>query len=224
MDIQNLIAGEIVNSKDFGSAIKKWRELFNVSQVELAKKLKISPSMICDYESNRRKNPGIKTIKKIIDTLIEIDKENGGEIAKKFNLQSTQDYYKIHDFSSAMTGNDFLKITNGEILKGSVEKKTIYGFTLIDSLKVILNFQYSDFQKLYGRTSERAFIFTQVSTGRSPMIAIKLAPIKPSIVCIHGLKKKDVDDLAIKISDVEGIPLVLLTESIEKITERLEKY
>jgi putative transcriptional regulator len=56
------------------------------------------------------------------------------------------------------------------------------------------------------------------------MIAIKLAPIKPSIVCIHGLKKKDVDDLAIKISNVEGIPLVLLTESIEKITERLEKY
>ena len=224
MDIENIIAGEIVNSKDFGSAIRKWREIFNISQVELAEKLKVSPSMICDYESNRRKNPGIKTIKKIIDTLIEIDKERGGETIKKFSLKSDQDYYKIHDFSSVMTGNDFVKIVDAEILYGNVEKKMIHGFTLIDSLKVILNFQYSDFQKLYGKTSERAFIFTKVTTGRSPMIAVKLAPIKPSIVCIHGLKKKDVDDLAIKIAEVENVPLLLITEDIEKIVEKLGKF
>jgi putative transcriptional regulator len=224
MDIENIIAGEIINSKDFGSAIKKWREIFNVSQIELAKKLKVSPSMICDYESNRRRNPGVKTVKKIIDSLIEIDKERGGETIKKFNLQTTQDYFKIHDFSSMMTGNDFIKITGGEVLCGNVEKKVVHGFTLIDSLKVIVNFQYSDFQKLYGKTSERAFIFTKVTTGRSPMIAVKLAPIKPSIVCIHGLKKKDVDELAIKISEVENVPLVLITEDIDKVVEKLEKF
>lgn len=225
MSLEKIIGGEIIGSENVGSALKKWREIFGVSQVELAEKLKISPSMISDYESNRRKNPGIKTIKKIIDTLIEIDKERGGEIIKKFSTeQQGKDYFFVHDFSSVMSGNDFLKITEGEILYGNLERKFLYGFTIIDSLKVIVDFQYSDFQKLYGKTSERAFIFTKVSTGRSPMIAVKLAPIKPAIVCIHGLKKKDVDELAIKIAEVENIPLILLEGDVGKIREKLEKY
>jgi predicted transcriptional regulator len=39
---------------------------FKISQTELADHLKLSPSVISDYESGRRKSPGIQTIKKII--------------------------------------------------------------------------------------------------------------------------------------------------------------
>ena len=51
------IAGEISLSEDPGSTMKKWREIFGITQGELAKAIGISVSTISDYESNRRKPP-----------------------------------------------------------------------------------------------------------------------------------------------------------------------
>ena len=45
------IAGEIVFSEDVGQALRSWRQRFMVSTTELAHYLKISPSVISDYES-----------------------------------------------------------------------------------------------------------------------------------------------------------------------------
>ena len=61
------IAGEITLSPKPGQTIRKWRSVFGLSQTDLANYLKLSPSVISDYESGRRKSPGIKTIKKIED-------------------------------------------------------------------------------------------------------------------------------------------------------------
>ena len=59
-----------------GQTIRKWRGVFGISQTDLARCLRLSPSVISDYESGRRKSPGIRTIKKIIEALVEItDKE-----------------------------------------------------------------------------------------------------------------------------------------------------
>ena len=52
------IAGEITLSKDPGGSMKKWREIFGISQTELADYLKVSSSTISDYEGGRRKSPG----------------------------------------------------------------------------------------------------------------------------------------------------------------------
>ena len=41
-ELQERIAGEIALSDTPGSTMKKWRELFGISQVELSKFLKIS--------------------------------------------------------------------------------------------------------------------------------------------------------------------------------------
>lgn len=61
--LQERIAGEIALSDSPGSTMKKWRELFGISQVELSKFLKISTSTISDYEGNRRASPGVGIIK-----------------------------------------------------------------------------------------------------------------------------------------------------------------
>ena len=39
-----------------------------------------------------------------------------------------------------------------------------------------------DLVKAYGMTTDRALIFTNVSSGRSPMVAIKVTNLKPSLV------------------------------------------
>jgi len=225
--LARMIAGEILMSDDPGSAMKKWREIFEISQTELAQAMDITPSTISDYESNRRESPGIKVVKRFIETLIKIDREKGSPVIQKLGIEEKQsDAFEVKNFSSVLTGLDFKTMLEAVPLANEqlLEKKKVYGYTLLDSLKIITDFQYNDFQKLYGSISERAFIFTGVSSGRSPMIAVKLAPIKPSLIAIHGLKKKDVDPLAIKIAEKEGLPLLLLENDLKKIKETLSKY
>ena len=225
--LARIIAGEIVTSADPGGTMKKWREVFEITQGELAESMKVSASTISDYESNRRESPGIKVVKRFIDTIIKIDKERGYPVIQKLGMQEQKTgSFEVHDFSTILTGIDFVKLVEGTVLANEdiLEKKKVYGYTLLDSLKIITDFQYSDFQKLYGSISERAFIFTQVSSGRSPMIAVKLAPIKPSIVLIHGLKKKDLDPLAVKIAEKDKLPLILTEVDISKIKENLNRY
>ncbi|MBU4201932.1 MAG: helix-turn-helix domain-containing protein, partial [Candidatus Altiarchaeota archaeon] len=58
-EITRKIAGEIVLADAPGKSMRKWREIFGIKQNSLAQKLGISASVISDYESGRRKSPGI---------------------------------------------------------------------------------------------------------------------------------------------------------------------
>ena len=81
----------------------------------------------------------------------------------------------------------------------------------------------SDYPKLFGSTNERVFIFENVSTGRSPMVVIRIAPIKPSVVLIPNPNLINVDKLAIRIAQIERIPLITTKLTIEEIESRLNK-
>ena len=70
--LKEKIAGEITLSSDPGGTIRKWRTLFKISQKDLALALEVSPSVISDYEAGRRQSPGIATVRKLIDQLINI--------------------------------------------------------------------------------------------------------------------------------------------------------
>ena len=71
-----------------------------------------------------------------------------------------------------------------------------------------------------GMTSRRALIFTKVSTGRSPLIAVRVAPVKPAVIVLHGPKR--VDPLAIKLADKEGLPLIVsFAENVDKLIDSL---
>src|SRR3989338_7237401 len=93
--LSNEIAGEIVLSPNPGSTMKKWREIFAISQTELAHYLKLSSSTISDYEGNRRKSPGSGIISRFVDSLFEIDKSRGNPILSKLSsdLGQSQDQY-----------------------------------------------------------------------------------------------------------------------------------
>jgi putative transcriptional regulator len=63
------MASEIVLSEKPWEEIHKWRLYCKMSQKKLAGKMGITSSVISDYESGRRKSPGIAMIKKIIIAL-----------------------------------------------------------------------------------------------------------------------------------------------------------
>jgi putative transcriptional regulator len=221
------IAGEISLSEDPGATMRKWREIFSISQVELAKHLGITVSTISDYEGNRRKSPGTGVIKRFVNALFDIDQLKGGLIAQKFREKEkpVSEYFEVHEFARSIALKDFISLVEGKILTNAdlVESKKIYGYTLIDSIKVILDMPFSYFQNLYGNVNERVFIFTGVSTGRSPLVVVRVSSSKPSAIVLHNIEPGKVDKLAIKISERERIPMIATNMSVEKIKDALNR-
>lgn len=213
------IAGEITLAENPGRIMRKWREQFSVAQHELALHLGISPSVISDYESGRRKSPRVETIRKFAESLINIDESRGGQIVKTFTRLLGQEIpsdilLDIREFPAAIPAKlltDHLECKT--IVSDVIQDREIFGYTTIDSLGVILRLSPDQMLKLYGATPHRAAIFTRVTTGRSPMVAIRTSQMglgsaaRPSIVILHGPKK--VDAIACKIAEVEKIPLYL---------------
>src|SRR5271169_6692998 len=118
-ELREKIAGEITLSDSPGSAMKKWREFFGITQMELATQIKVSTSTISDYESNRRMSPGVGVIKRFVDALFLIDKEGGGSVARSLSRISNRpvesnSYYQIHDFIAPISGSDFNRIIEGK--------------------------------------------------------------------------------------------------------------
>lgn len=221
------IAGEISLSEDPGATMKKWREIFGITQVELSRHLNITVSTISDYEGSRRKSPGTTVIRRFVNSLFDIDTAKGGQIAQKLTSgqKASEEYFEVHEFARGITLKDFVELIKGRIVTNAdmLDQKKIYGYTLIDSIKVILEMPFNYFQKLYGNVNERVFIFTGVSTGRSPLVVIRVSSNKPSAIVLHGLDAEKLDKLAIKISEKERIPLILTKAGIDDIKEALNK-
>ena len=74
------MAGEIVISEKPGDTLKKWRNIFKLSQKNLASLLNVKPSVVCDFEKGRRASPGIGTVRKFVEAMVEYDKAQGGKI------------------------------------------------------------------------------------------------------------------------------------------------
>ncbi|MFH1663611.1 MAG: helix-turn-helix domain-containing protein [archaeon] len=228
--LSSIMAGEICLSKDPGGSMKKWREIFGVSQTELADHLKVSSSTISDYEGGRRESPGIGIVKRLVSALVLIDEKRGGKVKKQLEKDFTppKEVFGVHEFYSSINGTDFLKKIKGNVVANSsrLKETVIYGYTLIDSLKVILDIPVHEYMQLYGKTPERALIFQSVENGRSPMIAVKIGrfstEMKPSIIVLHGISK--VDPLAIKIAESEKIPLVTSTKPVNEIIDSLKEF
>jgi len=221
--LREKIAGEITLSADAGKTIRKWREEFGISQQELARQLDISPSVISDYESGRRKSPGISIVRRLVDGLIDLDERSGGAVLKRYDLGEKHDcIISIDEFRTSMTAQEFVDLVEGENLTPTVAlDRHIHGYTVIDSIRAITSLSSFDYLKIYGWSSERALIFTGVKFGRSPMIAIRAHPLKPSMVCYH--RPEHVDDLAIKLASLENIPLVKITMPVGTVVDRLKR-
>ena len=229
MNIKNAlsekIAGEITLSPKPGQTIRKWRSVFHISQTDLAKYLNLSPSVVSDYESGRRKSPGIQTVKKIIEAFVEIDEKRGGKILHQYDsmIETQEGILEIMEYPYSIPAKQFIREIEGNTLTTSEIslKKNVKGFTLVDSVKTIETINSGDYNRLYGWSTERAIIFTGIRYGRIPMIAIRVHPVKPTVVVYH--RPGSVDSLAIKLADRENIPLVTTNMALDELKKKLVK-
>ncbi len=217
------IAGEITLSPKPGLTLRKWRNIFGISQTDLARELSLSPSVISDYESGRRRSPGIQTVKRVIEAFISLDQKRGGSVIHQYDpiVKTKEGILEIMEYPFALDAESFIKAIEGNVVtKGKRGlKNQVKGFTLVDSIKTIEHITPVDYAHLYGWSPERALIFTGIQYGRSPMIAVRVHPVKPSLVAYH--KPSSIDPLAIKLADRENIPLVTTNMPLLELKEKL---
>lgn len=206
------IAGEIVLSSSPGKTMRKWRALLQVNQVEVANELELSPSVISDYETGRRRSPGSGFIRRFVEALLDIEQKKGGKYIQqmaRITLDPGDVFLDIREFVTPVTIGEVCGALQCDVLVGqSSLDQDVLGYTVIDSLKAIQTISGFDFFKIFGMTSERALVFVKVSRGRSPMIAVKISPFKPRIVILHG-PIEETDPLAMALARSEGIPLAI---------------
>ncbi len=230
------MAGEIcLAENDPGAVMRRWREQFQISQKALAKHLAVSPSVISDYESGRRKSPRVETIKRFVEGLIEMDAANGSRVAMALEKLvapeiSSDAILDSREFGVPVPAKLLVEKLDCKVLTHkSLLDRDIYGYTALDSVKAIVALTPQQLLRLYGGTTQRMAILTNVSTGRSPMVAIKASQIgtsvavKPAAVILQGVK--ELDPLAVKIADSIHLPLcVSELESTDDIVKELRSF
>jgi putative transcriptional regulator len=216
------MAGEITLSDEAGATLRKWRETFELSQSELASHLKINPSVISDYESGRRKSPGIATVKRLVEAIVAMDQARGGHIMARYHslINPTEGILDIVEYRRNIPALEFVEAIEGRALVlADIEHKKVQGFTLIDAIQAIGSLNANDYVRVYGWSTERALVFSGIKYGRSPMIAIRVHPMKPSLVVYH--QPEDVDKLAYRLAEFEQIPLITTDLELPELQKRL---
>ncbi|MCL2477351.1 helix-turn-helix domain-containing protein [Candidatus Bathycorpusculum sp.] len=219
------IAGEIILSSRPGSTMKKWRELFAISQISLSQTMGLSSSVISDYESGRRKSPGAKFIRRFVLSLLHIDEQKGSRFIREFAKLTSSPSMAVIDlreFPIPVRVEYLCKAIGGEVM-ACKEKfvKEINGYTVIDSRKAVEAYSGSEYTQLFGATTERALVFTNLDGGSLPMMIVRVSNLKPRIVIFH---KTPPDEEAIRIAEYEQIPLIYSTApSVEQLVKALRK-
>ncbi len=206
-DAVEKIAGNIVAGNDPGRSMKAWREKLGIKQVLLARSLKISPSVLSDYESGRRPSPGVQFVRRYVDALVRLDEGRDRVVSKLVSNEKDEAILSIGEFRTPVPASRIIEAVEGTVLVGDEKSINLYGYTVVDSIKTIYALSGYDFYRIFGATTERALIFTKVGMGRSPLVAIRVSQLKPRVVIIYG--PKEVDPLAVDLARREGLVLAL---------------
>jgi putative transcriptional regulator len=216
-DLAEKIAGEITLSEDPGATLRKWRTDFDVSQTELADELDVSSSVISDYESGRRESPGIGIIERVVTGLLDIDERRGGGrirqyarvLSAGFESDIVQD---LREYSTTVPLERFYEIVGAtELVRGTQDR--ISGHTVIDSIEAITRLSSEEFYRLYGQSTNRALVFTGITRGESPLVAMRVVNPTPNAVILHGITEAElwehapdlatIDDFALAVTDAD---------------------
>ncbi len=221
IELREKMAGEVVLSPHPGRTLRKWREDFGISQRDLAKTLVTVPSVISDYESGRRASPGTSFIRKYVDALLRVDTQNGSRISQRLGLRPHSDgILGLREFAVAIP----LRLLADQIAAKPVSHvdlhRDIHGYTLLDAPRAILSIDASHFVEVYGWSTQRALVFANVKYGRSPMVAIRAHPMKPAAVIFSNPGR--IDPLAVRLSEIENIPLLATPLEPPEVLERVE--
>ncbi|SDC83833.1 helix-turn-helix domain-containing protein [Natrinema hispanicum] len=224
-ELAEKIAGEITLSDDPGATLRKWRTDFDISQTDLAAELDVSSSVISDYESGRRESPGIGVVGRLVAGLLTIDERRGGERIRQYGrvLSAGFESDVVYDLREYATSIPLARLYDDleatEVAAGSTDR--VSGHTVIDSIEAITRLSSEEFFRLYGQSTNRVLVFTGVTRGESPLVALRVVNPTPNAVILHGIEEADLWDHAADLARIDGYSLAVTNAPLDDMLEYL---
>jgi putative transcriptional regulator len=100
-----------------------------------------------------------------------------------------------------------------EVVRG--DRDRVNGHTVIDSIQAITRLSSEEFYRLYGQSTSRALVFTKVTRGESPLVAMRVVSPTPNAVVLHGIDADDLWEHAADLARVDGFSLATSTRNLE---------
>lgn len=220
------MAGDVVTSDDPGGTIRKWRRDFDVTQATLAEELAVSSSVISDYESGRRPNPGVDLVDDIVEGLIAIDERRGGRHIRQYGRILSAGFHSgvildLREYPAAVEIDRlFGAIGATKLTAGSWDRVT--GHTVINSVEAITTLSSEEFLHLYGQSTSRVLVFTEITRGESPLVALRVVNPTPNAVVLHGIDTDALWDHAPTLARMDGFALGITDTDIDEVMDGLQ--
>ena len=226
-ELAEKIAGEITLSDDPGATLRKWRTDFDVTQTALADELSVSSSVISDYESGRRESPGITVVERVVSGLLDIDERRGGNrirqyarvLSAGFESDAVRD---LREYSTVVPIGRLYETIDAEAVVDG-ERDRVTGHTVINSIEAIQQLSSEEFYRLYGQSTSRVLVFTGVTRGESPLVALRVVNPTPNAVVLHGIDRDDLWEHAPELARIDGFALATCTTEMEQLLDALRE-
>ncbi len=181
--------------------------------------------MISDYESGRRESPGIGVVKRLVDGLLAIDERRGGDRIRQYGrvLSAGFESDVVLDLREYATSIHLTQLYDeigaSEVASGSTDR--ISGHTVIDSIEAITRLSSEEFFRLYGQSTNRALIFTNVTRGEGVGIALRVLNPTPNAVILHGIEEDELWEHARDLARIDDYSLAVTNDPLDDVLERL---
>ncbi|WP_254530642.1 helix-turn-helix domain-containing protein [Natrinema gelatinilyticum] len=224
-ELAEKIAGEVTLSNDPGSTLRKWRTDFDISQTDLAAELEVSSSVISDYESGRRESPGIGVVGRLVEGLLAIDERRGSERIRQYGRVLSAGFesdvvYDLREYATSISlSRLYADLEATEVASSGTDR--VSGHTVIDSIEAITRLSSEEFFRLYGQSTNRVLVFTGVTRGESPLVALRVVNPTPNAVVLHGIDEDDLWDHAADLARIDGYSLAVTNTPLDDMLEHL---
>ncbi|MEF8808536.1 helix-turn-helix domain-containing protein [Natronomonas sp.] len=227
-ELAERIAGEVTLSADPGATLRKWREEFDVAQTTLAEQLDVSASVVSDYESGRRENPGVRVVRRVVEGLLAVDERRGGDRVRQHARVISAGFesdvvYDLREYSATVPITRFHRTIDAKTVTTG-QADTIAGHTVINSVEAIKRLSSEEFYRLYGQSTNRALVFTDVTRGESPLVALRVVTPTPSAVVLHGIEDEDLWEHAPALARADGVSLATTTKPLDDLLDTLRDF
>jgi len=221
------IAGEIALSDDPGATLRKWRTDFDVAQTDLADHLDVSASVISDYESGRRANPGIDLVHRLVEGLLDVDEARGGDRIRQYARVLSAGFesdvvYDLREYPVQVAHDRIYDAVDAtEVVSGEADRSS--GHTILDSIEAITRLSSEEFFRLYGQSTNRVLVFSGITRGESPLVAMRVVSPTPNAVVLHGITPDELWEHAPALARIDGISLAVTDVELEVLVDAMRE-
>jgi len=216
-ELSRRIAGEITLSDDPGATLRKWRTDFDVSQTELADQLDVSSSVVSDYESGRRESPGRRRPADGRWALghRRATRRRAAPTVRARPLCRVRERHRPRP-PRVLDGSPPKSSTRRWARRRScAASRTTSTATPSSTRSRRSPVSSEEFYRLYGQSTNRALVFTNVTRGESPLVALRVVSPTPNAVVLHGIEDGDLWDHAADLARVDGFSLAISTRDLD---------